>query len=227
VCEQVVITGLKTINEIPVLNKSLAFHPGNNTDGINPDGCKNVRISRCFMHCGDDCFVVKASGASGVATEVSENISVQQCMAYSFAAGIKIGTETRCRTIRNISFDAIDMVKVGTFITISIWDWAQVSNCTISNIRCEEAHHMSLDIALRRRKEDQPSIGSCRNLVLENISIAHSQRGVLHGYDAQHQFENVVVRGVAIEGRMIDSFEGSGIERNEFFGAIDFDTGDR
>ena len=33
-----------------------------NSDGIDPDHCKNVRISNCHIECGDDAIVLKNSG---------------------------------------------------------------------------------------------------------------------------------------------------------------------
>eukprot|EP01046_Picozoa_sp_COSAG06_P025448 COSAG06_NODE_2138_length_7498_cov_24.950554_9_plen_113_part_00 len=30
-----------------------------NTDGIEPLGCRNVRVSGCYVHNGDDCLTVK------------------------------------------------------------------------------------------------------------------------------------------------------------------------
>ena len=46
-CENMVIRGLRI--------KNPADSP--NTDGIDPDGCRNVRISDCTIDVGDDCNV--------------------------------------------------------------------------------------------------------------------------------------------------------------------------
>jgi polygalacturonase len=32
-----------------------------NTDGIDPDGCRDVVVSACRMVCGDDCIVIKSA----------------------------------------------------------------------------------------------------------------------------------------------------------------------
>jgi len=48
-CEDVVIHGLRILNDLKVPN----------CDGIDPDHCRNVRISDCHIEAGDDCIVLK------------------------------------------------------------------------------------------------------------------------------------------------------------------------
>jgi polygalacturonase len=49
-CENVSIRGLTIINP----------PDSPNTDGINPDSCRLVRISDCHISVGDDCITIKA-----------------------------------------------------------------------------------------------------------------------------------------------------------------------
>ena len=69
-CKNVWISGLTIVN-----SPSWNVHPvecqnvnidglsitgpenGPNTDGIDPDSCKNVRISNCYISVGDDCII--------------------------------------------------------------------------------------------------------------------------------------------------------------------------
>ncbi|MCK7474365.1 MAG: glycosyl hydrolase family 28 protein [Rhodopseudomonas palustris] len=53
-CERVEVRGIR-IGEPP---------DSPNTDGIDPDSCRDVRISRCSISAGDDCIAVK-SGMEG------------------------------------------------------------------------------------------------------------------------------------------------------------------
>jgi len=82
-----------------------------NTDGINPDSCKNVRISNCYLDCGDDCITLK-SGYNEDGRRVGipcENIAITNCTFAHGHGGVVIGSETsgdvRNVTISNCVFD--------------------------------------------------------------------------------------------------------------------------
>ena len=49
-CENVSIKGVSIKNP----------YDSPNTDGINPESCKNVRISDCYIDVGDDCVTIKS-----------------------------------------------------------------------------------------------------------------------------------------------------------------------
>jgi polygalacturonase len=44
-----------------------------NTDGINPDSCRYVRISNCYVSVGDDCITIKSG------TEKNERANLAPC----------------------------------------------------------------------------------------------------------------------------------------------------
>jgi len=100
-CENVLIDGL-TIRQ--------PYHSPN-TDGIDPDSCKNVRILNCYISCGDDCIAIK-SGYNEDGRRVgrpSENIVIANCVFLRGRGGVTIGSETagdvRNVTISNCVFD--------------------------------------------------------------------------------------------------------------------------
>jgi polygalacturonase len=83
-----------------------------NTDGINPESSRNVRISNCYIHTDDDCITIKsgkerASGQRDYAP--CENITISNCVMTHGAAGVGIGSEmsggVRRVTIANCVFD--------------------------------------------------------------------------------------------------------------------------
>ena len=84
-CENVNIRGLTIIN------------PPNspNTDGINPDSCRGVRISDCYISVGDDCITIK----SGTQHELPirrppcRDITITNCVLERGHGGIVIGSE--------------------------------------------------------------------------------------------------------------------------------------
>ncbi len=68
---------------------------GPNTDGCNPESCKNVLIENCFFNTGDDCIAMKSGrNFDGRRWNVpSENIIVRNCKMQNGHGGIVIGSE--------------------------------------------------------------------------------------------------------------------------------------
>lgn len=84
-CQNVNIRGVTIINP--------ADSP--NTDGINPDSCRLVRISDCYVSVGDDCITIK----SGTEHEDPDryapcrDISITNCLLERGHGGVVIGSE--------------------------------------------------------------------------------------------------------------------------------------
>jgi len=75
-----------------------------NTDAVDPDSCRNVRISNCHFDVGDDCIVIK-SGYNEDGRRVGlpcENIVVCNCTFIHGHGGIVIGSEMS-GSVRNVA----------------------------------------------------------------------------------------------------------------------------
>jgi polygalacturonase len=80
-----------TIRAITVINP--ADSP--NTDGINPDSCRLVRISDCYVSVGDDCVTIK-SGTEHEQPDRStpcRDITITNCTLERGHGGVVIGSE--------------------------------------------------------------------------------------------------------------------------------------
>lgn len=108
-CENVVVEGVKIINSpywtvhpLYVENLELkGLHIENprdapNTDGIDIDSCRNVKIVDCFVSVGDDGIAVKSgSGKDGMRCNVpTENVLIKNCTVRFAHGGLVIGSET-------------------------------------------------------------------------------------------------------------------------------------
>lgn len=84
-CDNVTIEGITILN--PATSK--------NTDGIDPDSSRNVRIANCHISVGDDCIAIKSGrGADGRrVARPSENITIANCTMLSGHGGVVIGSE--------------------------------------------------------------------------------------------------------------------------------------
>lgn len=66
-----------------------------NTDGINPESCRNVQIINCRIDTGDDCVTLK-SGKDELGRRMgrpNENITIANCVMLHGHGGVSIGSE--------------------------------------------------------------------------------------------------------------------------------------
>jgi polygalacturonase len=106
--ENVLIEGVKLLNAPmwqvhPVLCTNVTIKDlyvqvsslGPNTDGCDPESCKDVLITNCYFDTGDDCIAIKAGrNADGRRLHTpSENIVIQKCRMKNGHGGITIGSE--------------------------------------------------------------------------------------------------------------------------------------
>lgn len=105
-CKNILISGVKMINSPmwnvnPVLcenviveNLRIIAH-GPNTDGVDPESCKNVLIRNCYFDTGDDCIAIK-SGRDHDGRRIArpaENHIIEGCKMKDGHGGVVIGSE--------------------------------------------------------------------------------------------------------------------------------------
>ena len=81
-CEDVVIRNVNVISKGP------------NTDGLNPDSCKDVLIEGCTFDTGDDCIAIN-SGMNEDGWRVNkpcENVEIRNCKMYGGHGGVVVGS---------------------------------------------------------------------------------------------------------------------------------------
>lgn len=114
-----------------------------NTDGINPESCKNVHISDCSIDVGDDCLTIKSGTENEplLARTPCENITVTNCTMNNGHGGVVIGSEmtggVRNVVISNCVFNGTDR---GIRIKTRRRRKGTVENVIISNIMMDSVH---------------------------------------------------------------------------------------
>lgn len=91
-CEDVSIRGLRIRNPV--------HSP--NTDGINPDGCRDVRIHDCTIDVGDDCIAIKSGTEQTLDRRPCERIIISNCHFLHGHGGVVLGSEMS-GDIRNVA----------------------------------------------------------------------------------------------------------------------------
>lgn len=124
-CNDVVISGITLINSLKVRN----------SDGIDLDHSRNVRISDCYIESGDDCICLKNRREYDEFGSC-ENITVSNCTMTSRSCAIKIGSENM-DTIRQVVFNNCIIKKSNRGIGIQNRDEGVVSDVIFSNMIIE------------------------------------------------------------------------------------------
>lgn len=105
-CKNILISGVKLIDSpmwfaSPVMCENVIFEKvqfishGPNTDGCDPDACKNVLIKDCYFDTGDDCIAIKSGrDEDGRGNKKpAENHIIEGCIMKDGHGGIVIGSE--------------------------------------------------------------------------------------------------------------------------------------
>ncbi|MDR0929607.1 MAG: glycoside hydrolase family 28 protein [Oscillospiraceae bacterium] len=105
-CEDVVLEGVTLLNSPcwtvhpmaceNVSVRGIAIHnpwDSPNTDGINPNRSRNVRISDCLIDVGDDCIAIKSGTEDTKDATPCENILISNCQMLNGHGGVVIGSE--------------------------------------------------------------------------------------------------------------------------------------
>lgn len=168
-CDDLLIHGV-TINN-PSSNPK-----GHNTDGINPESCRNVRISDCFLSVGDDCITIK-SGRDEDGRNYGrpcENITITNCIMLAGHGGVVIGSEmsggVKKVTISNCVFNGTD---AGIRLKSSRGRGGIVEEIRVDNIVMNNIQRNAFIFDLFYDKDSKEEPVSERTPVFRNIHISN------------------------------------------------------
>jgi polygalacturonase len=197
-CEDVYIEGLT------ILNPPHSW----NTDGIDPESCRNVRISGCYISTGDDCIMVKSGYKQipGKPFLPSENIAVTNCAFNAGGCGVGIGSET-AGGVRNVAISncVCDGTTCGLYFRTARGRGNVVENVSAVNVVMRNLEDTGVIFSMFYEDEDRNSIHPvdvrtpifrnfhCSDIVLEGAKIAVVAEGLPESPIHQLSFANVFV----------------------------------
>lgn len=227
-CRNVEISGVTITNSPswtihPIYCKDVDIHEvriiqpyeSPNTDGIDPESCSDVRITGCYIDCGDDCIAIKSGynaagrakgipcqnviisnctfahgrSAVGIGSEMSggvRNVMVTGCVFHGTLRGLRVKTgRGRGGVVEGLIADDIIMDSVSEGISIDMY-------------------YDGLDTSLRPVTEGTPFL---RNIRYFNIIGRHVKQAIgIHG------LPEAPVDGLTLENVFMDAAEGSDCE---------------
>jgi polygalacturonase len=186
-CERVAIDGV-------YIRSSLA--EGVWADGIDPDGCKDLRISNCTIETGDDALVFYSMNWFGPALPC-ENITVTNCRLTSASSAIKF-CDGNMNCIRNVTIDNCIITGANRGIAFMDFDGGYVSDVVLSNLTIECLRHDwfwwgdgdPLHFNVKRRSEVHKSIkpgadapaGVIRRVLISNVIARGKGSSICNGH---------------------------------------------
>lgn len=162
-CDNVTIDGVTITNP-----------PSPNTDGINPESCRNVHIANSHISVGDDCITIKSGkDRSGRKINIpAENYTITNCTMLSGHGGVVIGSEmsggVKNIVISNCIFDGTDR---GIRLKTTRGRGGVVENVRVSNIVMRNIRDQAIVLDMRYAKSELEPVSE-RTPQFKNIFIS-------------------------------------------------------
>lgn len=121
-CEDVLVDAVRILNPLDVAN----------SDGIDVDHSRHVRIRDCHVTCADDCICMKNTLGNREYPHTA-NVVVTGCTLVSTSAALKIGTEG-VDDFENILFSNCTIDASNRGLSIQVRDAGNVRNVSFSHI---------------------------------------------------------------------------------------------
>jgi polygalacturonase len=154
-CERVMLSGITVCNSPswtihPVLSQhvqafGISIHNdpmSPNTDGFNPECCRDVTLKGVFFSVGDDCIAIKAGkrDPKGGLDQVCENISIENCRMERGHGGVVIGSEMS-GSVRNVTVRRCSLSQTDRGLRIKtrrgrggVVDTILIENCVMDGV---------------------------------------------------------------------------------------------
>jgi len=191
-CYDVLVDGIRILNSLKMAN----------SDGIDPDHCKNVRIVNCHIECADDCIVFKNT-KSFREYGACENILVSGCTLISTSAAVKFGTESE-DDFKNIVIENCNISRSNRGLSLQLRDGGNIENVQFSNINIETRRFSEewwgraepICITAIDRKEGVKA-GKIKNIRFQNINC-QSENGIFISGSKDNYIEDICLENVKV-----------------------------
>ena len=185
-CTNVTVRGVNIEREANATDQT-----GPNTDGCDPESCRDVLIENCVFATGDDCIAIKA-GRNNDGRRVavsSENIIIRGCRMKDGHGGITVGSEIS-GGVRNVFAENCRLNSPDLNIALRFKNNAQrgglLENFFYRNIEVGQVGDAVLTIDFNYEEgEKGPFTPVVRNVFVKNLRSGKSARVLdLQGFKA-------------------------------------------
>lgn len=205
------------------------------SDGIDMMSSRNITIRNCFLRTSDDCIAIY--GRRWDYNKDVKNILITGCSLWADVAHpTMIGThgdyENEGNIIENIRFENLDILEHNEYragylgcLAINSGDKNVVRNVSYEDIRIEHIEHGKLlDIQVKFNPDYNPAPGRrIEGVYLKNIFYMGEgeETSVIKGYSDEYRVSDVVIDGLYICGRKVQTWKEANIEVGDFTDGIE------
>jgi polygalacturonase len=155
-------------------------------DGIDPDGCQDVRVANSTIETGDDAIVLWSADIWGPALP-TESVTVTNCRLSSASSALKF-CDGNSNAVRRVTIDNVVITNSNRGLAFMVFDGGVVEDVVISNVSIETRRfdwfwwgdgdpiHFNIkrrsEVDGTKRDHEAPA-GKIRNVSISNV-IAHA-----------------------------------------------------
>jgi len=179
-------------------------------DGIDPDGCQDVRIANSTIETGDDAIVLWSADIWGPALP-TENVTVTNCRLSSASSAVKF-CDGNSNAVRRVTIDNVVITKSNRGLAFMVFDGGVVEDVVISNVLIEtrrfdwfwwgDGDPIHFNIKRRSevdgtKREHEPPAGKIRNVSISNVIAHGTGTSAINGH-ADSRLENIHLENVRL-----------------------------
>lgn len=226
-CKNVLIEGV-TIKESPMwiihpvlcenvtIRKVKVISHGPNSDGCDPESCKDVLIEDCLFDTGDDCIAIK-SGRDHDGRRVnvpSENIIVRGCTMKDGHGGVVIGSEIS-GNVRNVFAENCEMSSPYLDRALRLKSNSRrggiIENVFMRNVNVGDVADAVVHVYMFYANETGDNHPTVRNIQVKNVTSKKSNYGIYIEAEEDYPVEGIVIEDCSFEnvakGNMIKGYK--------------------
>ncbi len=177
-------------------------------DGIDPDGCQDLRIANSTIETGDDAIVFYSSTVWGPALP-TENVTITNCRLSSASSALKF-CDGNANAIRRVAVDNVVITDSNRGLVFMVFDGGIVEDVVMSNLSIHTRRFDwfwwgdgdPLHFNIKRRSEvdgthpdHEPPAGKIHNVSISNVIAHGAGTSVINGHPDSWlegiHFENV------------------------------------
>lgn len=180
-------------------------------DGIDPDGCRDVRIANSTIETGDDALVFYSMNWFGPALPC-ENITVTNCRLSSASSAIKF-CDGNMNAIKKVTISNCVITDSNRGLSFMVFDGGVVEDVVISNLVIETRRHdwfwwgdgepIHFNVKKRSevhrnwKKEDDRPAGKIRRVLISNVSARGQGSSQITGHP-ESPLEEVTIENLRL-----------------------------